>query len=129
MPVIEQELNTPIVYEKHFGCSQRILKITYLKCNYFHQAAEQFVPSRRNPCGREQPGAGWEQRLHPPLPWRQLSPGDQLPERARGCSAPRNFSAEQLHLRSERPGQRRRAELGPGSHAASPPQALGRQHL
>ncbi|XP_030812848.1 protein tyrosine phosphatase domain-containing protein 1 isoform X2 [Camarhynchus parvulus] len=75
MPVIEQELNTPIVYYKHFGCSQRVLKITYLTSNYFHQAVEQFVPSRRNPCGKEQPGAGWQQRLHPPLPWRQLSPG------------------------------------------------------
>lgn len=78
MPVIEQELNTPIVYDKRFGCSQRVSKITYLPCNYFHRAAEQFVPSRRNPRGGEQPGAGCQQRLHPALPWRRLSPVDQL---------------------------------------------------
>lgn len=101
MPVIEWELNTPIVYDKHFGCSRRVLKITYLPCNYFHQVVEQFVPSRRNPCGKEQPGAGWQQRLHLPFPWRQLSPGTSCRARsgmlrsAPATSARSNFPCAQ----------------------------------
>lgn len=101
MPTVEQELNTPIVYDTHFGCSQRVLKITYLTCNYFHQAVEQFVPSKRNPCGKEQAGTGWQQRLHPPLPWRQLSPGTSCRARsgmlrsAPATSAPCNLPCAQ----------------------------------
>lgn len=121
MPVIEQELNTPIVYDKHFDCPRRVLKITYLTCNYFHGAVEQFVPSRRNPCGKEQPGVGWQQRLHPRFPWRQLSPGTSC--RARSGML-RSAPLPQLQRSATSPALRARRAAGPGGAGAPQPCSL-----
>lgn len=58
MPVIYNALNTHIVEGSWFGSSPPAFRTIYLQCNYFHQAAEQFVPNRLDSDRKEQP-QGW----------------------------------------------------------------------